>query len=137
MDSGLRPDRPTIARRGSPTLSAPPLMRFAHFAFDPLRDLLGEGRLSEVYRAVDETLDRTVALKILRAEWRSIPRRRTLRARGEAHLEADAPQHRDDLRVRVRRRALHRRGVPQRRTLDKIIQDGQLGWEEGRASRSS
>ncbi|MDG1491872.1 MAG: protein kinase, partial [Planctomycetota bacterium] len=42
-------------------------MRFAHFEFDPEKDRLGEGPLSEVYRAVDTKLGRTVALKILRA----------------------------------------------------------------------
>ena len=42
-------------------------MRFAHFDFDPETDRLGEGPLSEVYRAVDTKLGRTVALKILRA----------------------------------------------------------------------
>jgi serine/threonine protein kinase len=42
-------------------------MKFAHFEFDPRTDRLGEGPLSEVYRAVDTGLGRTVALKILRA----------------------------------------------------------------------
>jgi tetratricopeptide (TPR) repeat protein/predicted Ser/Thr protein kinase len=41
-------------------------MKFAHFQFDPKKDLLGEGPLSEVYRARDTNLGRTVALKILR-----------------------------------------------------------------------
>jgi hypothetical protein len=40
---------------------------FAHFRFDPVADRLGEGPLSAVYRAKDVKLDRTVALKILRA----------------------------------------------------------------------
>ncbi len=42
-------------------------MQFAHFQFDPETDRIGEGALSEVYRAKDLNLGRTVALKILRA----------------------------------------------------------------------
>ena len=37
--------------------------------FDPEKDKLGEGPLSEVFRAQDTKLERIVALKILRPEY--------------------------------------------------------------------
>ena len=49
-------------------------MRFAHFQFDPKTDRLGEGPSSEVFRAVDTHLGRTVALKILRPHVEFDPR---------------------------------------------------------------
>ena len=68
---------------------SPLRMKFAHFHFDPVQDLLGEGPLSEVYRAVDEKLERTVALKILRAHVELDPeadRRFEREARHTSHL---------------------------------------------------
>ena len=107
-------------------------MRFAHFQFDPETDRLGEGPLSEVYKAVDLDLGRTVALKILRA-----------------HAEID-PQ----ADTRFKREAVHTAGLVhpniatiyefgkdqgtsfiameflQGKTLDRIIKDQSLGFEE-------
>ena len=42
-------------------------MKFAHYEFDLKEDLIGSGQSSQVYRATDLKLDRTVALKILEA----------------------------------------------------------------------
>ena len=42
-------------------------MKFANYEFDLKQDLIGSGQSSQVYRAKDLSLDRTVALKILEA----------------------------------------------------------------------
>ena len=107
-------------------------MRFSHFEFDPENDRLGEGPLSEVYRAVDVELGRTVALKILRP-----------------HAEIDPASD-----VRFKREAQHTsllkhpniatiyecgkdQGTSyiameflEGRTLDTILKERQLGYEE-------
>ena len=108
-------------------------MQFAHFTFDPVKDLLGEGPLSEVYRAVDETLDRTVALKILRAHVEIDPE-------ADKRFEREA-KHTSKL-IHPNIATIYEYGSAggrsyiameylEGRTLDKIIKDGQLGAEEG------
>ncbi len=108
-------------------------MKFAHFRFDPVKDLLGEGPLSEVYRAVDEKLERTVALKILRAHVELDPeadRRFEREARHTSHLE-----HKNIATIYEYGEDSGRRYIAmeylQGRTLDKIIRDQPLGIEEG------
>ncbi|HVS19489.1 MAG TPA: serine/threonine-protein kinase [Planctomycetota bacterium] len=108
-------------------------MKFAHFQFDPVQDLLGEGPLSEVYRAVDEKLERTVALKILRAHVELDPEadeRFEREARHTSHL-----QHPNIATIYEYGEDSGRRYIAmeylQGRTLDKIIKDQQLGIDEG------
>jgi tetratricopeptide (TPR) repeat protein/predicted Ser/Thr protein kinase len=112
-------------------LSAPP-MRFAHFSFNPLRDLLGEGPLSEVYRARDEKLGRTVALKILRPHVDLDPeadKRFEREARHTSNLAhpniATIYEYGEDSG-----RGYIAMEFLQGRTLDKIVRDQQLGVEE-------
>ncbi len=107
--------------------------RFAHFHFDPAKDLLGEGPLSEVYRATDEKLERTVALKILRAHVELDPeadQRFEREARHTSHLVhpniATIYEYGED----GGRRFIAMEYL-QGRTLDKIIKERQLGIEEG------
>lgn len=107
-------------------------MQLAHFQFDTETDRLGEGPLSEVYKAVDLDLGRTVALKILRSH---------------AEIDPQADQ-------RFQREAKHTANIAhpniatiyefgqdqgtsfiameylQGRTLDRIIKDRTLGYEE-------
>jgi len=108
-------------------------MKFAHFHFDPVQDLLGEGPLSEVYRAVDEKLERTVALKILRAHVELDPEadeRFEREARHTSHLA-----HPNIATIYEYGEDSGRRYIAMEyllgRTLDKIIKDGQLGIDEG------
>ena len=107
-------------------------MRFAHFEFDPDVDRLGEGPLSEVYKAVDLQLGRTVALKILRAHAEIDPQADTRFLREAKHTSSlDHPNiatiyeyGRDQGTSFIAMEFL------QGRTLDKIIPDRSLGYEE-------
>ncbi len=107
-------------------------MRFAHFQFDPEKDRLGEGPLSEVYRAEDTQLGRTVALKILRSTAEIDPQADT-----RFHREA---QHTSSLAHKYIA-TIYEYGEHDRTpyiameyleggTLDKVIRERQLGFEE-------
>ncbi len=108
-------------------------MQFAHFTFDPVADMLGEGPLSEVYRALDETLDRTVALKILRAHVEIDPEADKRFEREAKHTSK--LMHPNIATIYEYGSSAGRSYIAmeylQGRTLDKIIKDGQLGAEEG------
>jgi len=108
-------------------------MQFAHFEFDPETDRLGEGPLSEVYKAVDRELGRTVALKILRAHAEIDP--------AADHRFLREAKHTSNL-VHPNIATIYEYGKDQGtsyiameylqgRTLDKIIKDQLLGYEEG------
>lgn len=107
-------------------------MRFAHFDFDPETDRLGEGPLSEVYRAVDTKLGRTVALKILRAHAEIDPQ-----ADERFQREAKNTSKLDHPHIatifeydRFEGTSYIAMEYLEGRTLDKIIKDQTLGYEE-------
>ncbi len=107
-------------------------MQFAHFEFNPETDRLGEGPLSEVYRAKDLTLGRTVALKILRAHAEIDPA-----ADQRFHREAKHASNLQHANIAT----IYEYGKEQDtayiameylegRTLDKILKDQTLGYDE-------
>ncbi|MEL6904417.1 MAG: protein kinase, partial [Planctomycetota bacterium] len=107
-------------------------MRFAHFDFDPETDRLGEGPLSEVYRAVDTKLGRTVALKILRSHAEIDPQ-----ADKRFHREAKHTSRLDHPHIATIFEYDQFEGTSyiameflEGRTLDRIIKDQTLGYEE-------
>jgi tetratricopeptide (TPR) repeat protein/tRNA A-37 threonylcarbamoyl transferase component Bud32 len=108
-------------------------VRFAHFRFDPVKDMLGEGPLSEVYRAEDEKLQRTIALKILRSHVELDPEADQRFEREARHTSNLA--HPNIATIYEYGEDAGRRFIAmeylQGRTLDKIIKDQQLGVEEG------
>jgi len=107
-------------------------MRFAHFTFDPETDRLGEGPLSEVYRAVDEKLNRTVALKILRSHAEIDPQA-DMRFHREAQ-HTSSLQHPNIATIyeygQDHGTAFIAMEYLQGRTLDKMAKDQTLGYEE-------
>ncbi|MFT7668872.1 MAG: serine/threonine protein kinase/Flp pilus assembly protein TadD [Planctomycetota bacterium] len=109
-------------------------MLFAHFEFNPETDRLGEGPLSEVYRAVDQRLGRTVALKILRAHAEIDPAADTRFHREAKH--ASNLQHESIATVYEYGQAQNTSFIAMEylegRTLDAIIKDQTLGFEECR-----
>ena len=107
-------------------------MKFAHFEFDPDQDRLGEGPLSEVYRAVDTKLGRTVALKILRAHAEIDPQ-----SDRRFHREAKHTSKLDHPHIATIFEYDQFEGTSyiameylEGRTLDRIIKDQTLGFEE-------
>lgn len=107
-------------------------MQFAHFEFDPDRDLLGEGPLSEVYKAVDTRLGRTVALKILRAHAEIDPS-----ADQRFHREAKHTSQLEHPNIATVYEYGKDQGTSyialeylEGRTLDKILKEQTLGYEE-------
>lgn len=113
-----------------------PEANFAHFRFDPVAHKLGEGPLSEVYRAQDTRLDRTVALKILRNNAEIDPKADTRFEREARH--ASKVSHPNLTTVYEYGKAGREPGTPyiameflEGRTLDKILKQQSLGYEEG------
>ncbi len=108
-------------------------MRFSHFEFDPENDRLGEGPQSEVFRATDMRLGRTVALKILRPHIEFDPSAKERFEREAKHTSNlahpniatiyDYGQDRGTSYIVMEFLA--------GRTLDRIIKDRPLGYEEG------
>jgi serine/threonine protein kinase len=106
-------------------------MRLAHFQFDPETDRLGEGPLSEVYKAVDLQLGRTVALKVLRPHAEIDPQADT-----RFHREARHTSALEHPNITTIYEYGHDQGTSfiameylRGRTLDKIIKDQSLGYE--------
>ena len=111
---------------------SPTQPNFAHFRFDPVADRLGEGPLSAVYRAKDVKLDRTVALKVLRAHVELDPE-------ADQRFEREA-RHTSNL-VHANIATIYEYGewqgqryiameYLQGRTLDRILREGPLSAEE-------
>ncbi len=123
---------PIEESNGSPGAPIGPAMMFDHYEFNPETDRLGEGPLSEVYRAVDKRLGRTVALKILRAHAEIDPQADERFRREASHTSKldhpnivtiyDYSQFRGTSYIVME--------YVQGRTLDKVIKDQTLGYEE-------
>jgi len=110
-------------------------MRFAHFQFDPQTDRLGEGPSSEVFRAVDTRLGRTVALKILRPHVEFDPSAMERFEREAKHTSNLAHPNIATIYEYAQDRGTSYIAMEylEGRTLDAILKDHRLGYEEGMA----
>lgn len=123
---------PTLPRR-----PAPSPVEFAHFEFDPKADRLGEGPQSEVYRAVDTRLGRTVALKILRPQVEFDPEAVTRFEREAQH--ASRLEHPNIATIyeygsedgAMQNRSFMAMEYLEGRTLDRILKERVLPYERG------
>ena len=108
-------------------------MRFAHFQFDPEHDRLGEGPSSEVFKAVDTRLDRTVALKILRPHVEFDPQARHRFEREAKHTSNLAHPNIATVYEYGQDRGTSYIALEflEGNTLDKVIKRGRLDFEEG------
>jgi len=106
---------------------------FAHFEFDPQQDRLGEGPLSEVYRALDQQLGRTVALKILRGNAEIDPAADTRFLREAQHTSQLVHPNIATIYEYGRHEGTSFIAMEylQGRTLDKVIRDQPLSYDEG------
>ena len=99
---------------------------------------IGTGGMADVYKAVDEVLGRTVAVKVMHARYAVRPRlRRALPPGGPGRGQPPEPQHRQHVRLgRRRRHLLHRHGVrPRQRPEVDHPGQGRAALQEGRRHR--
>ena len=110
-------------------------MRFAHFQFDPQTDRLGEGPSSEVFRAEDTRLGRTVALKILRPHVEFDPAAKERFEREAKHTSNLAHPNIATIYEYGQDRGTSFIAMEylEGRTLDAILKDHRLGYDEGMA----
>jgi serine/threonine protein kinase/tetratricopeptide (TPR) repeat protein len=108
-------------------------MRFAHFQFDPEKDRLGEGPSSEVFRAVDLRLGRTVALKILRPHVEFDPQAKQRFDREAKHTSNLAHTNIATVYEYGQDRGTSYIAMEflEGRTLDKVLKVQRLDYEEG------
>jgi predicted Ser/Thr protein kinase/TolB-like protein len=108
-------------------------MRFAHFEFDPETQRLGEGPQSEVFKAVDTRLGRTVALKILRPHVEFDPQARERFEREAKHTSNLAHPNIATIFEYGQDRGTSFIAMEflEGRPLDKILKTRKLDYEEG------
>jgi tetratricopeptide (TPR) repeat protein/predicted Ser/Thr protein kinase len=108
-------------------------MKFAHFEFDPKTAKLGEGPSSEVYRAIDTRLGRTVALKILRPHVEFDPNAKSRFEREAKHTSNLTHQNIATVFEYGQDRGTSYIAMEflEGRTLDKLLKDHRLDYEEG------